>query len=90
MLVRKVSRDLASAQARENWLAYWQHFSRDNQAFCAEINCLTPSSQAMLVKCDKDEEGVLVIPLCQCHSNNLAGMLEIGESTEVIPFHYTL
>jgi len=44
----------------------------------------------MLVKCDKDEEGVFVIPLCQCHSDNLEGVLEIGESTEVLPFHYTL
>ncbi|MCG3743350.1 hypothetical protein EXA18_07620 [Vibrio cincinnatiensis] len=90
MLVRKVSKDLASAEARRNWLAYWQHFSRESQVFCAEIHCLIPSSQAVLVKHDKNEDDVFVIPLCQCHSNNLEGMLEIGDTTEVIPFHYTL
>lgn len=90
MLVRKVSKDLASVQARRNWFIYWQYFSRTHRTFCAEINCLAQSSQAVLVKLDKNKDEIFVIPLCQCHIDNLEGVLEIGDDIEVIPYHYTL
>jgi hypothetical protein len=92
MIVKKVSEDLTTPQARQNWLEYWRHFSEQSSEFCAEINCLNHYAEGVLVTRSEANasDNVFVIPLCRCHSDNLQGSLEVGDQTEVIPCHYTL
>jgi hypothetical protein len=91
MLVSNVSEDIKTERAKQDWLAYWQHFSTCEDRFCSEVNCLNPQHHGVLVKrqgAGNDE--LFVIPLCKEHSENPRGQLELSDKTEVISASLTL
>ncbi len=93
MIVKKVTDTELCEKARKDWLAYWRHFNHQPEGFCNEINCLNHATEAVLVACEatREQDGRLfVVPLCQAHSDNFSGYLEIADETELLPYDLTL
>lgn len=91
MLVLRLSEELVTPQAKEHWLAYWKHFSRDSHAHCSAHNCKNAQEQAIFVAHPKNkDDDVFVIPLCKEHSNAQTDQIEIHDDIELVPFDLTL
>ncbi|MEJ2763861.1 hypothetical protein VV869_07760 [Photobacterium sp. MCCC 1A19761] len=91
MLVSNVMDEIRTEQAKENWLAYWKYFSRCQDQYCAEINCLNPQHHGVLVKTQRAGDAeIYVIPMCKDHSDNFTALFEIADNTAIVPASYTL
>ncbi|WED23961.1 hypothetical protein L3Q72_22275 [Vibrio sp. JC009] len=86
MIVTNISDESVTKEAREHWLKYWKHFSKQEYCYCSEANCTKKHDHGVLVKHRGHSlDTLFVVPLCEEHSSGYQTQLEIDESVQVVP-----
>lgn len=86
MIVTIVSDEIVTNSARQDWLAYWKHFSKQEYPHCSEVNCTNKHHHGILVK-QKGQyrDQLFVVPLCKEHGYGSQNQIEIDERVDIIP-----